>query len=318
MKTPREFTLDSNLVHTQRCKANHFGFWMIEELWFSQAVAAIQAGTYRPVRGFSVEDVSRWFQVPQDKLEAVHEVTDSGAPAAFHMAAEGVAVLNMMGPMMIEESKFGGVSTASMRESLRQVAASPEISALILHVDSPGGTVAGTNELAEEVRATRETTKVVAHISNTGASAALWVASQTERITAGPTAEVGSIGTVAVIEDSSGLADAAGIKVHVISTGEHKGAGTPGTKITDEQLAHFQTRVDDLNGHFLRAIAEGRGMGMETVKALADGRMHIAEKAQGLGLIDEVTDFGAVVESLAAEVGLDRRRRAQEQRMRQL
>ena len=111
---------------------------------------------------------------------------------------------------------------------------------------------------------------------------------------------IGSIGTVAVVQDMSGMAEAAGIKVHVISTGPYKGVGVPGAPVTDEQLAYLQDTVDSLNEHFLMGIRDGRNMPLGQVRKLADGRMHLAAEAKKLGLIDAVQTLDEMVAGLTA------------------
>jgi protease-4 len=108
------------------------------------------------------------------------------------------------------------------------------------------------------------------------------------RVTANATAEVGSIGTVAVVWDTSKAAEDAGIEVHVVCTAPLKGAFVDGAPITDEALEDLQRRVDDLNGHFLRALTRGRGLRGQSLARVNDGRIYGAAQAKRLGLIDEV------------------------------
>ncbi|MHB8862043.1 MAG: S49 family peptidase [Pirellulaceae bacterium] len=131
------------------------------------------------------------------------------------------------------------------------------------------------------------------------ASAAYWVASQATKVYANnKTALIGSIGTFAVLIDQSKRAEQLGVKVHVIKAGDFKGTGTPGTAITDKQLAHMQHIVDAANAEFLRGVATGRKMGSLAISAVADGRVHVAAEAKRLGLIDDVKPFDDVVRDL--------------------
>jgi protease-4 len=108
---------------------------------------------------------------------------------------------------------------------------------------------------------------------------------------------------MAIIEDSSGRAEAMGIKVHIIASGAHKGDLAPGTKITDDQLKAVQERVNDINEHFLDAVANGRGQGRDYVEqAWASGKVYIADKAKTLGLIDDVGSFDAAYGALLERV----------------
>lgn len=278
--------------HTPECFAAHMGLYCCEPLWMRQAVAAVKAGRH---------------PVPRAAVEG-------RASRRLQLSGDGIAVLSLAGPMFKGRSKFSDANTLELRQAVREAAQSEDVKGLLLVVDSPGGTVAGTADLADEVRAAAGRKPVHAYIEDLGASAAFWVSSQASRVTANATAEVGSIGTVAVVEDTSGAAELAGVVVHVISTGPYKGAFTDGAPVSEEHLADLQRRVNALNGHFLDAVSRGRKMPRDQVQKLADGRMHIAADAQRLGLIDGIGTLEDAVASLREEAlqapQVSRRRRA--------
>jgi signal peptide peptidase SppA len=260
---------------TPTCFASHMGLWLIDPMWFQAALDAVRAG------GFPTADPAA--------LKAV-------ADAKPYDLCNGVAVVPIVGQMQKGFTKFGGTSTVATRQALRLALSDPAVGSIMLAVDSPGGTVAGTEELAHAVREADKVKPVVAHVEDTGASAAYWVASQARRVTAAPTAEVGSIGTVAVVADTSGAAALEGVKVHVIATGPFKGAGFDGAPITDDQLATIRDRVVALNEHFLAAVAGGRKVSPEKVRNdWADGRVWIAGTAKSMGLVDGVERFDAAL-----------------------
>jgi signal peptide peptidase SppA len=210
---------------------------------------------------------------------------------------DGTAVIPLHGPMSKAGSwKFQEASTVQIRQMLRQAARDEAVERVMLHVYSPGGHVDGTHELAADVARVGLVKPTYAHIEDLGASAAYWVASQTQRISANETAEVGSIGTVAVLEDTSKRMDRLGIEVHVLSTGPYKGAGVEGAPLSAEALAYFRGRVESLNSHFLSAVQRGRGMTAADVDRISDGRVHIASVAQSYGLIDAVESFDDAME----------------------
>ncbi len=257
------------------CAAQHFGPWMIEPKWFTEAVSAVKAGTF--------------------KSEQVVERGPDGVPVYVWDVTDGVATIPISGQTQKGDSSFGGTSSVRVRNAIRQASKREDVTAILLHIDSPGGTVAGTAELANDVRNARDAGKYVhTHFSDLGASAAYWVGSQADYVTAEPTTLIGSIGVVAIVEDSSGMADKMGVKVHVISTGDHKGAFAPGREVTDEQLADLQRKVNDLNKHFLRGVAKGRDMAMDKVRDLATGQVWIADEAKKRGLVDAVASFDEV------------------------
>lgn len=264
----------------KRCAHELIGLWLINDQWLSRALAAYQAGHLVPKA----------------------EVLDDDDEGLFERGPNGMLVIPMRGHLTKGRSSFGGTSTVEMRRVLRNAASDDSVSGVMLAIDSPGGTAAGTFELAEEVRRFAEVKPIRAHIEDLGASAAYWVASQAQTISINQLGEAGSIGVVAVLIDSSKALEAQGLKVHVISTGEHKGAGTPGTPITDRQLAVFQEGVDDLNVHFLAGISRGRGITGAALTRVATGRVWIAEKARALGLVDEVMSFEDAIGKFAEEL----------------
>lgn len=212
---------------------------------------------------------------------------------------DGVAIVSIVGPMTKSPTSFDpGASTVLARRQIRAAAADDAVRAILLRIDSPGGSVSGTDDLAQDVAAARGKKPCYAYIEDMGCSAAYWVASQCNKVFASKTALVGSIGTYMALTDYSRMAENAGIRVHVISTGKLKGAGVPGAPISDEQLASFRQTVDDLNSHFLSAVAKGRRMARAKVEALADGGVHVGEKAVALGLVDEIASFDQVFNSL--------------------
>ena len=213
---------------------------------------------------------------------------------------EGVASLDVAGTLMKHTSSMSdGTSTVLMRRAIRQAASNPAVKAIVLRIDSPGGTVAGTRELAEEIAAAAAKKPVHANIEDLGASAAYWVASQATKIWANATALVGSIGTYGVLYDASEMARREGLKVHVVRAGAFKGMGTLGTEITEEQLADYQRVVNELNAFFVAAVAKGRGMDEAAVASIADGRVHVGEKAREIGLIDGVRQYDDLLRELA-------------------
>lgn len=278
-------------IHNQQCFNSHMGHWAIEPRWFQQAVSQVKAGTWKA-------------------MEDDYAGPPRAARPLYQLDRFGVAVIDMNGPMMKGQSKYGGVSTIQIRQALRQAVSDTNVASILLHIDSPGGHVAGTLELADEVRAADKIKPVVAHIDDMGASAAYWVASQARQITANATAEIGSIGVFAVLEDWSGAYEAAGVKVHVISTGPFKGAGAEGAPVTDEQMTHLREIVADLNQHFLAAVQKGRGMKADKLAGIADGRTFIAAKAMDLGLVDAVQSFDKTAAEMGKQFKLSRNRQA--------
>lgn len=258
------------------------GLWAIEPRAFDSLVSQLQR----------IDLAAHAAQPPMGIRSALEKV-----PARN---GQSLAVIKVTGTLMKSQSSLGGTSTVQMRRDIRQAASDPEVSGILLAIDSPGGTVAGTDDLANEVKAARRAKPVWAHIDDLGASAAYWVASQAEFIFANsPTALAGSIGTITTVYDMSQAATMAGIKAYCFATGPLKGAGKEGTKITEEQAAYFQQLIDESQQTFDSAVRRGRGL---TDKQLADvrtGAIFTAENALSKKLIDGIRPLGKTMEELS-------------------
>ena len=192
-------------------------------------------------------------------------------------------------------------STVMMRRTMRQLANDDEVGAR----DDPdrfcrAGRWAGTQDLADEIAALAAKKPTSAYVEDLCASAAYWLASQCDEISANR-GLIGSIGTYSVVEDQSGAAAKEGVKVYVVRAGQFKGMGVPGTEVTAEQLSEMQRIVNALNDDFVNGVAKGRDMPAAKVKEIADGRVHPSGEAQKLGLIDYVESFDSAMGRAADE-----------------
>jgi signal peptide peptidase SppA len=229
--------------------------------------------------------------------------------------AEDVATIRISGallktvPAEIREW-FGEEATGydEIQEDLSAAVANDKVKSIRLLVDSPGGQLSGITEVEAAIKAADQVKPVTAEVEDGAYSAAYWLASQARSITAlSPTGGIGSIGTYLTITDLSGLADKLGIKVHLVSSGRHKGVGSPGVRIEKDQLEPFQNFVDQATDMFVGAVARGRGVPEETVRGWADGRFWMASAAKDMGLIDAVRGAGAGASRSAMASNRDQR-----------
>lgn len=162
---------------------------------------------------------------------------------------------------------FGFVDTESIRENIDAALADTNVKAILLDFDSPGGFVSGTPELGAFIAEAASAKPVYSFTSGLCCSAAYWLAAPSRAIFATPSAEVGSIGVYVAHTDMSGLARAMGLVVNVFRSGKFKGAGVPGTSLSDEQSASIQQRIDSLAALF-------KGHVMQHRPGVADDSMH--------------------------------------------
>jgi len=192
-------------------------------------------------------------------------------------------------PSYFKSKQIAATAYPEIARLVARAAGDSGVKQIHLDVDSPGGVVsAAMGRAVNAIWQARQKKKTTAHVHNLGLSAAYWLASQAESISAIGTAEIGSIGVCTILLDSSKAAGAAGFKVVLIKSGEHKGMGIAGGKITDKQIAAVQENIDALAGYFVGDVARGRVKYRPQIQALANGQTWIAEDALKLGLIDKI------------------------------
>ena len=262
-----------------------------------------------PVRGGSLADAIRrcdWqahLATWKSKQADLALAAGGGARKPYALTSGGIAVVGINGPMMKQVGSMeDGTSTIATRRQIRAATNDDDVKGILLVVDSPGGTVSGTAALADDVWHARSRKPTATFYEDLGASAAVWVGSQTHEQSANRTAAVGSIGVYTVVHDLSKLAEQEGIGVFVISSGKFKGLGVPGTKVNEDLLAELQKRVDGLAAHFIQAVGRGRGMSLAEATEIADGRVHSAADAKQLKLIDRVESFDEALAALERRI----------------
>ena len=253
-----------------------FGAWAIEPARFGRMVAVAKGADLAALRA-----------------EAKVAAAARGEQPLYRLTGDGLAVVEVTGPMTKYETSFqallGGTSTVRARQAIRSAARDPEVLGIMVVFDSPGGTIAGTDDLHADIAGANARKPTWAYANGLMASAALWAGSAAGRIYASSATEIGSVGAYAVVEDTSGIYDQARVKVHVISSAPPiKGAGVDGSEITAAQLAEWERQVKDLADVFVTDLARGRRMPKERAQELATGQVWVAEAARERGLIDGV------------------------------
>lgn len=289
MNQPTIFkTLDISGVRSAYL-AEYLGCWNLLENIFDAGVANISA-----------TDLIAHLQQQQSKSERKSSSgDDSPTQYQYEMTRSGVAIIDVVGTLMKAESSFSSsTSTLMLRRTIRSAVADPDVKAIMLRIDSPGGTTSGTAEMGEDIATAAGKKPLMAFIDDLGCSAAYWVASQAGMISCNATAVVGSIGTYMTAMDTSAAAAQRGVKVHVVKSAEAKGAGVSGSEVTPKQLSEWQRMIDDSQAVFTAAVAKGRGISMDDAKKLADARVHVGAAAKTAGMVDHVESFDAAMARL--------------------
>lgn len=191
-------------------------------------------------------------------------------------------------------------------KQLKKYGDDDSIKAIILHVNTPGGGVAASQEIYQQVKRIRDRKKkpIVAAIGTLGASGGYYVSAATTKIFANSGSIVGSIGVIAEWYNYGDLLRWAKMKDVVFKTGEFKDTGNPTRDLTPAEKEYLQGLINDMYVQFVQIVAEGRKMKEQDVKAIADGRVWTGQEAKKLKLVDELGDFQDAVEDTAKSVGI--------------
>jgi protease-4 len=178
--------------------------------------------------------------------------------------------------------------TTELVETLGRYRTDRNTVGVVLRVDSPGGGVAPAQELYDAVWRLRGVKPVIASFGNVAASAAYYISSAADVIVSDPGTLTGSIGAIMEFQNYGALADKVGVGETVVKSGHFKDVGHPLRPIADDERAMLQGVVDDALAQFIDAVAKGRGLDVERVRALADGRLYSGAQAQAVGLVDRL------------------------------
>jgi protease IV len=217
--------------------------------------------------------------------------------AGFHAFGDKIGVVDLDGVILDPNEVVG---------QLQRFADDDSIKAIIIHVNSPGGGVAASEEIYREVKRIRDEKKkrIVSSIQTVGASGAYYVSSGTNKIYADNGSVVGSIGVIAEWVNYGDLMRWAKLKPELLKVGEFKDTGDPTRELTPAERVYMQGLIDNMYGQFVQAVADGRHAKVADIKAIADGRVWTGQQAMDLHLIDQIADFRTAVQDTAKSVGI--------------
>ena len=236
--------------------------------------------------------------------ELAREAAERGAP----VMQGDVAVLPLYGVIFpranMVTAMSGGTSAEQFARHYAALMEDPDVKAVVLDVDSPGGSVAGTPEAADVMFGLRGRKPVVAQVNHLMASGAYYLASQCDEIVISPSGEAGSIGVVMVHERIGRALEELGIDVTFIHAARFKVEGNEIDELGPETVDYLQAIVDSCYGDFVKAVARGRGVSPDTVrKSYGEGRMMLARDAVAAGLADRVATLDQTVTRLRSAQG---------------
>lgn len=230
----------------------------------------------------------------------------------------GLVLFYAIGALHSVNAKAGGNRIAVIKidgaifdseETIRQIrryTGHKDTVALILRINSPGGAVAPTQEIYQEVLKQREGgIVVVTSMGSVAASGGYYIASASDYIVANPGTITGSIGVIMAFPSVEKLMEKVGISAEVVKSGKFKDMGSPLKHLSDEERKFLQALIDDVYQQFLDAVAEGRGLDKKELKAIANGGIYSGRQALGLGLVDRLGNLDDAIEEAAKLAEID-------------
>lgn len=208
---------------------------------------------------------------------------------------EKVALIRIEGPIIDSKNAI---------EEIKDYTKDSSVKAIVLRVDSPGGAVAPSQEIYEEVRKAASKKPIIVSMGSIAASGGYYISSPATRIFANPGTLTGSIGVIMEIPNIEGLMNKVGIKTDVIKSGRHKDIASVFRGRSKEEREILQAVLDDVHEQFITAVADGRKMIPEDVKKIADGRVFTGRQALKIGLVDEIGNLEDAIKAASKLAGI--------------
>jgi signal peptide peptidase SppA len=245
-----------------------------------------------------------------EKLDVKALRRESEQPEAPYEVIDGVAVIQINDVLTKTRTffswLFGGTSMRDIAAAFQSALEDTDVHSIVLAIDSPGGTVDGTEELARQISAARGQKPIVAVADGMIASAAYWIGSAADKIyIAGQTTEVGSIGVVATHVDVSEQDKMFGEKYTEITAGKYKRIASMHKPLSDDGRAYIQSQVDGIYAVFVETVSANRGRSVEQILEAADGKIFMGQSSVDAGLVDGMATLAEVIQNLKEEYVMD-------------
>ena len=221
------------------------------------------------------------------------------------MTSQKVAVIYVQGTMVTGDisTGLGYAASEDISQNIRNAVADKNVKAIVLRIDSPGGSPAAAQEIVDEIKKAQvHGVPVVISMGDTAASAAYYISAPANYIIANPSTVTGSIGVIWVFQNMSASYKANGTDYQIIKSGEMKDMGSPWRGLTDAETEYANTVVMEVYDEFVSDVSKGRNISTSDVKALADGRIYTGTRAKQLRLVDGLGDLYDAIDK-AAELG---------------
>jgi protease-4 len=219
-----------------------------------------------------------------------------------------IAIINIEGPIETKKRKFSTskvVNSNKVTKKIRDITEKDHVKALLLKINSPGGSAAGSKEIYEEILRFKNKTgkKVFASMQDMAASGGYYIAMAADKVFANHSTITGSIGVIMQFANLQELNKKIGIEHNTFTSGTFKDIGNPNREMSVEEKAHLDEMVHDVYEQFLKVVSKGRDFSYDKAEEIADGNIYTGKQAKELGLVDGLKTFYQVIDQLKKELG---------------
>lgn len=259
-----------------------------------------RAGSKEPFKQITL---AAYANVAKDVVDAPKPADDS-APVAKSSGRGRIAVVYAEGEIVDGDGEMGEVGGTKFAREIRTLRQDENVKAIVLRVNSPGGSASASEAIQREVILAKKTKPVIVSMGSYAASGGYWIATYGDRIFAEPTTITGSIGVFGIQFDVQKMAGDFGLSFDTVKTGKYADALTITRPKTPDEMAVFQRLVDWIYGEFIGKVADSRKLKREFVEEIAQGRVWSGLEAKKLGLVDEIGGLDAALAYAAEKAGL--------------
>jgi len=265
-----------------------------------------RTGPHTPFKQVSLADYSSTLQEDHPSNDA------NGAPIPGVAHGDAIGVVYAEGAIVDGKGEQDDIGAERFSRELRRMREDPEIKAIVLRVNSPGGSATAAEDIQREIRLARKTKPVIVSMGAYAASGGYWISAESDRIFAEPTTITGSIGVFGIFMDAQKLLNNFGLTFDRVKTGKYADVMTISRPKTPDELAIFQHSVDWIYDQFIRKVANGRKLDRAKVEEIAQGRVWSGTEAKNLGLVDEMGGLADAIRYAAKKANLGEKYRLSE------
>lgn len=276
---------------------------MVDRLaYFDEVLAELRERT-------GVDDASEPFTQIDIVSYSRAAVRGGGGPGGSH---NRVAVVYAEGTIVDGSGFDGEIGSDTFARELRRLRTDSNVKAVVLRVNSPGGSASASEEILREMQLLKAVKPTIVSMGTYAASGGYWISTHADRIFAQPNTVTGSIGVTGLVFNVKGLGESVGITFDTVKTGRFADFISVSRPKTESEMAWLQSATDDVYEQFIDRVSAGRKLDRSRVEEIAQGRVWSGERALGIGLVDEIGGLGKAIEFAAKKAGLGANYRVEE------